>query len=102
MVKIEIDTFSLKRDFSDLGGDERTIKVFSAGLGQAAEDKDSFLNLLCQAVKTSYNGVKFIDMKSEKFLRGGQKAKVEGNIRLINFEKFWPLHWNIFVGKNCI
>ena len=92
MVKIEIDTFSLKRDFSDLGGDERTIKVFSAGLGQFANDNNSFLNLLCQAVKTSYNGVKFIDMDSERFLRGGQKAKVEGNIRLINFEEFWPLH----------
>ena len=92
MVKIEIDTFSLKRDFSDLGGDERTIKVFSAGLGQLANDSNSFLNLLCQAVKTSYNGVKFIDMDSERFLRGGQKAKVEGNIRLINFEEFWPLH----------
>jgi len=91
-IKIEIDTFSLKRDFSDLGGDERTIKVFSAGLGQLANDSNSFLNLLCQAVKTSYNGVKFIDMDSERFLRGGQKAKVEGYHRLLYFEEFWPLH----------
>ena len=97
---IEIDTFGLKKEFADLGGDERTIKVFSAGLGQEAVDNNSFLNLLCQEVKTSYNGVKFIDMESERFLRGGQTAKVEGNIRLLNFEKFWPLHWIIFLGKN--
>jgi len=91
-IKIEIDTFGLKKEFSDLGGDERTIKVFSAGLGQEAVDNNSFLNLLCQAVKTSYNGVRFVDMESERFLRGGQKANVEGKIRLINFEEFWPLH----------
>ena len=67
------------------------MKVFSAGLGQEAVDSNSFLNLLCQEVNTSYNGVKFIDMESDKFLRKGQKAKVEGNIRLLTFEEYWPL-----------
>ena len=89
---IEIDTSGLKRDFSELGGDERTVKVFSAGLGQEAVDNNSFLNLLCQEVGKTYNGVKFIDMESEKFLRNGQKAKVEGNLRLLTFEEYWPFH----------
>ena len=89
---IEIDTFGLKKEFADIGGDERTVKVFSAGLGQEAMDNNSFLNLLCQEVNTNHNGVKFIDMGSEKFLRKGQKAKVEGDPRLLHFEEFWPLH----------
>ena len=87
---IKIDTFGLKKEFAELGGDERTVKVFSAGLGQEAVDNNSFLNLLCQEVNTSYNGVKFIDMESDKFLRKGQKATVEGNIRLLTFEEYWP------------
>ena len=89
---IKINTLELKTEFTRLGGDERTVKVFSAGLGQKALDNNSYLNLLCQEVNTSYNGVKFIDMDSERFLRGGQKAKVEGNHRLLTFEEFWPLH----------
>ena len=63
--------------------------MFSAGLGQEAVDSNSFLNLLCQEVSASYNGVKFIDMESEKFLRKGQKAMFEGNIRLLTFEEYW-------------
>ena len=89
---IEIDTFRLKREFSDLGGDDRAIKVFSAGLGQEAVDENSYLKLLCHEVNTCHNGVKFLDMESEKFLRNEQKAKVKGNFRLLTFEKFWPLH----------
>jgi len=91
-VMITINTSELKKDFTMLGGDERTVRVFSSGIGQEAFDSNSYLNLLCQEVSNSYNGVKFIDMGSEKFLRKGQKAKVEGDHRPLHFEEFWPLH----------
>ena len=89
---IEINTFELKRQFEEIGGDERSVKVFSSGLGKEAVDNNSFLNLLCQEVNTTFNGVKFIDMKNERFVRRGQKPKIEGDIGLLTFEEYWPLH----------
>jgi len=91
-VKTEINTFRFKKEFADLGGDERTVKVFSAGLGQEAADKNSFLNRLCKEASTTFHGVKFRDMRSDKFLFRGQKPKIEGELLLETFEEFWPLH----------
>ena len=89
---IEIDTFGLKKEFANIGGDERTVKVFSAGLGQEAVDTNSFLNRICTEASTTFHGVKFRDMRSDKFLFRGQKPKIEGELLLETFEEFWPLH----------
>ena len=89
---IKIETFDLRTKFSELNGDERTVKVFSAGLGQEAVDTNSFLNRICNEASTTFHGVKFRDMRSDKFLFRGQKPKIEGELLLETFEEFWPLH----------
>ena len=81
----------MKKEFQDLKADERTAKIFSAKLGQKAVDANSFLNQICLEITTAApTGIKFAQMKNDKFATDNQQPKIECDV----FEwsdEVWPL-----------
>ena len=90
-ILVEINTFDLKKEYEDIEADERTVKVFSTKLDQAAVDNNSFLSQICNEIATtSPNGIKFGQMKNDKFKTRKQQCKIELAVDLA--DESWPLY----------
>jgi len=67
------------------------VKIFSAKLGQKAVDANSFLNQICREITTvAPYGIKFGQMKNEKFRSDNQQPKIECDVFDWG-DEFWPL-----------
>ena len=79
-VKVKVKNGGLEEEYVRIGADERTVKIFSTKLGQAAGDGNSFLNQLCEEINTtSPKGIKFHHMQNGQFKSSKQQCEIKSN-----------------------
>ena len=83
-----VTSYQYNKEVQETGADRRTVKIFSAQLGQKSSGLDSFFHRICQHIENSSpRGVKLLDML--QFERDNQKCQITHSPGWDN--QWWPL-----------